>query len=265
LTEQIQRTRVAGLRGPFVNTASGNNGMARLPHGDESAAAMTGDIGSGAKQGRLLARPGSPPQSWHPCVRPLGLGQRRDGLLMLPEVKAAPLPMLLLLHGAGGTAEGMLRILEPRAREAGVALLVPKSRGPTWDVIMESFGPDVAFLDAALSHAFKECPVDPGKIAIGGFSDGASYALSLGLANGDLFRRILAFSPGFAVPPGAVGMPAIYISHGTEDDVLPIDRCSRRLVPRLRQHGYDLRYDEFKGGHFVPDACIAASLALLNA
>ncbi len=30
-----------------------------------------------------------------------------------------------------------------------------------------------------------------------GFSDGASYALSLGVPNGDLFTHIVAFSPGF--------------------------------------------------------------------
>ncbi|MFC7554782.1 alpha/beta hydrolase [Pseudoroseomonas wenyumeiae] len=173
------------------------------------------------------------------------------------------LPLLVLLHGAGGHAQGMLRMFEAQARQADVALLVPESRGPTWDVIMGGFGPDVAFLDEALSQSFGDHAFDPDRIAIGGFSDGASYALSLGLANGDLFRWILAFSPGFAAAPSAAGNPSIYISHGTEDDVLPIDRCSRRLVPRLRNAGYDLRYKEFEGGHFVPDHCIDAALALL--
>lgn len=182
---------------------------------------------------------------------------------MLPEAAAGPLPLLVLLHGAGGHAGGMLRMVETQARQAGVALLVPESRGSTWDVILGGFGPDVAFLDAALGRTFAQLPVDPGRIAVGGFSDGASYALSLGIANGDLFRHILAFSPGFALPPGRAGAPSIYISHGTADDVLPIDRCSRRLVPRLRGAGHDLRYEEFEGGHFVPGHCIATALALL--
>jgi phospholipase/carboxylesterase len=34
-------------------------------------------------------------------------------------------------------------------------------------------------------------------VALGGFSDGASYALSLDLTNGDLFASLIAFSPGF--------------------------------------------------------------------
>jgi predicted esterase len=40
-----------------------------------------------------------------------------------------------------------------------------------------------------------------------GFSDGASYALSLGLANGDLFTHVLGFSPGFMRVPRHVGRP----------------------------------------------------------
>jgi predicted esterase len=215
-----------------------------------------------ARRGRLLARPGLVP-SGLPVLRPIGLGQRRDGLLMVPQAGPGPWPMLLLLHGAGGHAEGMLRMVEPQARKAGVALLVPESRGPSWDIILGAFGPDVAFIDAALRQVFQSHSIDPSRLGIGGFSDGASYALTLGLANGDLFRSILAFSPGFAVPPTRLGRPRIYISHGVQDDVLPIDRCSRRLVPRLRQEGYDLRYEEFQGGHAVPEPCAAAALSFL--
>lgn len=94
--------------------------------------------------------------------------------------------------------------------------------------------------------------MDPARLAITGFSDGASYALSLGLTNGDLFSRVLAFSPGFAAPADRQGAPRIFISHGTADAVLPIDRCSRRIVPRLEQAGYDVTYVEFDGPHTVP-------------
>jgi phospholipase/carboxylesterase len=34
--------------------------------------------------------------------------------------------------------------------------------------------------------------------------------------------------------------------------VLPIDRCSRKIVSQLRRVGYDARYREFEGGHGVP-------------
>jgi phospholipase/carboxylesterase len=130
---------------------------------------------------------------------------------------------------------------------------------------MGGFGPDVTFLDAALRETFAQLRADPARLGIGGFSDGASYALSLGLANGDLFRWVLAFSPGFAAPPDAVGRPRIYVAHGTEDDVLPIERCSRRLVPRLQAAGYTVRYEEFAGGHSVPDWAAREALGLVLA
>jgi phospholipase/carboxylesterase len=41
-------------------------------------------------------------------------------------------------------------------------------------------------------------------------------------------------------------------THGTDDDVLPIDATSRRVVPMLERAGYDVRYREFTGGHAVP-------------
>jgi phospholipase/carboxylesterase len=226
-------------------------------------------VASDAVHGRLHARPATPSRpTQHRGVHSLGLDSRRDGLLMLPDgaVSTGPvsMPLLVWLHGAGGDARGVLRLIEPQARAAGIALLVPESRGITWDVIMGGFGPDVTFLDAALRETFLQVSVDPARLAVGGFSDGASYALSLGLANGDLFHWILAFSPGFAAPPDTLGQPSIYISHGTEDDVLPIEHCSRRLVPSLRHSGYTVRYQEFEGGHFIPEKVATEALGLLR-
>jgi len=116
-------------------------------------------------------------------------------------------------------------------------------------VILGGFGEDVRFVDRALEHAFKRFNVDPHHVAIEGFSDGASYALSLGITNGDLFGEVMAFSPGFAAPGPSRGRPRFFITHGTEDRVLPIDVTSRKVAPRLERAGYDVRYEEFVGGH----------------
>ena len=108
------------------------------------------------------------------------------------------------------------------------------------------------FLNRALEHVFARLAVDPARLAIGGFSDGASYALSLGLANGDLFPQVVVGSPGFVMPAEAHGRPKFFISHGTADQILPIDQCSRVIVPRLRAMGYDVTYREFEGRHELP-------------
>ncbi|MDQ4049360.1 MAG: hypothetical protein M3131_08290, partial [Actinomycetota bacterium] len=146
---------------------------------------------------------------------------------------------------------------------AGLMLLAPKSRGPTWDVVRGGFGPDVASLDALLEHVFERFAVDPSRVALGGFSDGASYALSLGPSNGELFTHLIAFSPGFMAPGVKHGRPSIYVSHGVEDRVLPIDRCSRTLVPELRRAGYKVDYREFEGGHTVPAHLARAAVSWL--
>jgi phospholipase/carboxylesterase len=159
---------------------------------------------------------------------------------------------VLLLHGAGGHARHGLSVLIDLAEERGLILLAPASRDSTWDVIADSYGPDVALIDRALASVFGRYAVDSALLAIGGFSDGASYALSLGITNGDLFTHILAFSPGFVASAAERDAPSIFISHGTRDPVLPIDSCSRRIVPRLEKAGYDVHYYEFDGGHTVP-------------
>jgi phospholipase/carboxylesterase len=177
-------------------------------------------------------------------------------MLYVPDTAAPGAPVLVFLHGATGSGRAHLRAVLAAADRYGVVLVAPDSRHPsTWDLIAEGrFGPDVAFLDRVLDAVVDDLDldVDMARLAIGGVSDGASYALSLGLANGDVFSTVLAFSPGFLVVPGAIGRPRIFVSHGTRDPVLPIDACSRSIVPVLREAGYDVLFREFEGGHTVP-------------
>ena len=50
------------------------------------------------------------------------------------------------------------------------------------------------------------------------------------------------------------GRPRVFISHGTNDQVLPCDRCGRRLARELKADGLTVDYREFKGPHAVPAA-----------
>jgi phospholipase/carboxylesterase len=189
----------------------------------------------------------------HGTTRPLKLERSRDAVLQLPaKATDQPLALLVMLHGAGGSGEGVLRRVAAAAEDAGVAVLAPDSRDATWDGIRGGFGPDVAFIDRALARVFERVPIDPERVAVGGFSDGATYALSLGLVNGDLFRRVVAFSPGFIVGATPQGKPRFFVSHGTADQILPIDQCSRVIVPQLQRRGYEVTFKEFEGGHQVP-------------
>jgi predicted esterase len=179
-------------------------------------------------------------------------------VLAVPPGPPVARPLLVFFHGAGGSAEQGLAAVGQLAAERGVLVLAPTSVASTWDLIAGGLGRDVAVLDAALAQAFARAEVD--RVAFAGFSDGASYALCLGLANGDLAEAVLAFSPGFAAPPAPVGRPRVWVSHGTGDRVLPVDRCGRRVVRQLTDAGHDVTYEEFDGGHVVTPGLVEAAL-----
>jgi phospholipase/carboxylesterase len=217
------------------------------------SAACRARVGAESRDGRLAARPGVTVATTATGTERLEIGGRRDALLRLPSAAAeGPLPLIVLLHGAGGSGEGILRRVGSAADAAGVAVLAPDSRDSTWDAIRSGFGADIAFLDRALARTFERVAIDPARVAVGGFSDGASYALSLGAINGDLFRKVVAFSPGFMVGGATNGRPEFFVSHGTADPILPIDRCSRLIVPQLQNRGYKVTFREFDGRHEVP-------------
>jgi phospholipase/carboxylesterase len=209
-----------------------------------------------AARGELASRPGIPvTPSAETGLRGIGTGARAAYLYVPKSYRAEkPAPFIVMLHGAGGSGQHGIDLVTRHADRLGLIVLAPSSRAQSWDMISNrSYGADVGPLDAALADVFNQYAVDPERVAVGGFSDGASYALLLGLINGSLFRRIIAFSPGFMKPTRAEGRPAIFISHGLRDQVLPIDVCSRRLVPVLKEGGYQVDYIEFQGGHTVPE------------
>ncbi|MGC4746174.1 alpha/beta hydrolase [Micromonospora sp. DT201] len=211
------------------------------------------DPAQGPRQGRLATRRHRPvapaPTGLVPMTGPDG-----ERLAMAyaptPATDGSAYRLVLLLHGAGGSARHGLDLLLPVADAHHLLLVAPQSSAASWDLIAGGFGADVARIDGLLAAAFDGYPVHD--VTLGGFSDGASYALSLGLANGGLIDAVLAFSPGFAAPPVTHGRPRIFVSHGVDDRVLPIDMCSRRLVPHLHGLGYDVTYEEFQGGHDLP-------------
>lgn len=211
--------------------------------------------------GRLTARPRSGVVT-SLTSGPLGLSDSgRDGLVQMPSAAPnGPLPLLVFLHGATQSAKSVVRRVGPGADKAGIALLAPDSRSTTWDGIRGRFGKDLAFLNRAIEHVLSRLAVDPSRMAIGGFSDGATYGLSLGLANGDLFPHIIACSPGYVIPAPTHGHPRVFVSHGTFDQIRPIDLSSGVIVPRLEERGHDVTFLEFEGRHELPPVVVAEAL-----
>ncbi|HUR76685.1 MAG TPA: hypothetical protein VMZ22_01970 [Acidimicrobiales bacterium] len=221
-------------------------------------------MASDYSDGRFATRPVSASaELLEPGLHPLGISEGpRDGLIYVPDAEG-PRPIMLVLHGATMMAKWMARPLVGAADDAGLIMVIPDSRatGTSWDVLVEGrYGSDVEYCDAVMAYAFAHCNVDLGNVSVGGISDGASYALSLGVMNGDLFGAIVAWSPGFIAPKSVTPeKPRVFISHGRADRILPIDKCGRPIASGLYRNGYKVEYVEFDGGHEMPDPIIRAS------
>jgi predicted esterase len=212
----------------------------------------------------LAARPGAAADSL-----PAGLTKLADDAVIYrpPTLGPGPHPLIVLLHGAGQGANELIPVFRPEADKRGLILLAPKSAGDTWDLIvsaarfhgrppkngeMPEFGPDVARIDAALATAFQKAAIDPKHIILAGFSDGASYALSLGLANPGLFHGVVAFAPGMMIAPSRVSLAQrLFIAHGRADRAIPIRVSRDGLAPALAAAGMKMQYRDFNGAHDV--------------
>jgi predicted esterase len=240
------------VEAPIKEPVNGQaNAPAREPNEPPAAPALHA-------QGRLITTVPAvnAPLAWPlpPGVHGLGALGSPDSAVHVPAgcSPEQPLPLVLLLHGAGGRPEHTPALLDDA--HDGAVIIAPKSHATTWDALGRGYGDDVALIDRLLAWTLQRVAIDTDRIVIGGFSDGASYALSLGLLNPQLFTHVLAFSPGcvLRVPQEAVERPRVFVSHGRADQVLPLKSCSARIVPALRAAGYEVRYLEFDGGHEVP-------------
>lgn len=180
-------------------------------------------------------------------------------------------PLLLLLHGYGASEEDLFSLasyVDPR-------FLVVSPRAPVtlapgayaWFNL--GLGPQgIAFdsreveagleaLGQFLDQAREHYQVDPARVFLLGFSQGAMMALHLALTHPGLVAGVVAMS-GRALPsldqllpdPAALQGFPIFVAHGTNDVVLPIHhgRETRSILSRLP---VELDYHEYPMGHEI--------------
>jgi len=179
-------------------------------------------------------------------------------LLTPDEIDASKVyPLVTVLHGAGRQDETLAKAYrdEPEARQA--LFLIARSHGPTWDLISGGGRPDVDFLEYAYDLIYRRYPVDFFRQAVIGYSDGASYGLSLGLANPRIYRAIMAWAAGFIVVDPATldaddPKPDILLEYGTHDPLFPFDQVAIPNRDALRSAGYDVTFRADEGGRHFP-------------
>ena len=181
-----------------------------------------------------------------------------------------PYPMIVLLHGFGasmGDLAGLSPAIEPQSYlylypngpiemqvgygMTGYAWTRPVQDGPSDDADqVESL---IADLVQEVSERYR---VAPGRIVLGGFSQGGMITYRLGLPNPELFGGLVVLSGSVRDPDRlAERLPAdrsqpIFIAHGTDDGMISVEdaRDSRRF---LEASGYAPEYREYAMGHEI--------------
>lgn len=187
-------------------------------------------------------------------------GESRALLLTPTEIDPAKrYPLITVLHGAGRQDEMLVKACrdEPERRDA--LFLIPRSQQQTWDLIASPDRPDLDFLEYAYDLIYRRYPVDAGRQALLGYSDGASYALSVGLSNAHLFRAVMGWAAGFiALDPtfnfDEAVKPHVLLEYGTHDEVFPFERVAVPMRENLRKAGYTVEFRVDQGGKHWPSS-----------
>jgi phospholipase/carboxylesterase len=186
------------------------------------------------------------------------------------------------MHGRGADEHDLaplLPALDPNGDLLGVLPRGPLALPPGgrhWYVLREVGSPDretflqtFALLSDWLDGVLAENEVAPERLVLGGFSQGAVMAYSLGLAAGrQRPAAILAFSgfiplvDGFELDlEGRAGLP-VSISHGSLDPIISVE-FAREARARLESAGLAVRYREDPVPHTIAAGALAQAKDLL--
>jgi polyhydroxybutyrate depolymerase len=170
---------------------------------------------------------------------------RRCLVHLPPAAGAAPLPAVLILHGAGGTATWTLDETgwDATADRAGFVAVLPEgaradpTRPPgflqnpqAWNAGAPQRLPDqpdvddVAFLDAVLDELPRRYPLDPRRVFVTGFSNGAGMAFRLGAERSERFAALAPVAGHcWQVDPHPTrALPTLYLV-GDADPLVPLE------------------------------------------
>ena len=195
-----------------------------------------------------------------------------EAIAYVPASAGAQPPLLVLLHGAGRRADRMIESLSEEADRRGIVLLAPTSRGATWDSVSNAEQPpspdsmlanslahrfsasrDATRVEAAIAALGKLLPVDRSRTVLAGFSDGATFALAMGLSRSHSFSAVIAWSPGIAIETASPARGRkVFVSHGREDPVLSFNTDCAEIVPMVQSEGAVVSFLPFEGGHEMP-------------
>ena len=147
-------------------------------------------------------------------------------------------PLFTVLHGAGRQDEMLTKACQGQPDEREAFFLI-------------------SFLAYAYDLIYRRYPIDPNRQVLIGYSDGASYALSLAISNPRLFEAAICWAAGFVMldPTAATPddpKPSIYLEYGTHDELFPFERIALPMKENLTKAGYPVEFSVDQGGRHWP-------------
>ncbi len=172
-------------------------------------------------------------------------------------------PLFTVLHGAGRQDEALAVGYRREPARCQAFFLIPRSLEPTWDLIAGGERRDLDFLEYAYDLIYRRYPIDALQQSLIGYSDGASYALSVGLCNASMFSALMVWAAGFLVldPPTADAFrrspaseprPRIYLEYGTHDELFDFQQVAIPMRENLEKVGLDVTFSVDEGGRHWP-------------
>lgn len=161
-------------------------------------------------------------------------------------------PAVVILHGCSGLSSGPIETAD-RLRLAGYVALAIDSLGPRG--IDDVCGGSVAQefdAHAALHYLSQQDFVDPGRVAVLGYSMGGAAVLRIAREGNmsefdERFRAAVAYYPGCDENPAAMTAPTMILI-GAADDWTPAEAC-RELAERLQKTGTPIDLTIYPGAY----------------
>lgn len=192
-------------------------------------------------------------------------------LVREPKIASNKPPLILLLHGVGSNEKDLFSFADKLpAKYLVVSLQAPIKIGPNqyaWYQVDFSTGKPVYDPNQAeesrlailqfLTDLNKEHPYQTSDVILCGFSQGAIMSFSVALMSPERIKGIAAMSGRILqeakrnyVPNGSIKTMKVFLSHGLNDQVLPISHA-RESKQFLEGIGMQLSYHEYEEGHTI--------------
>lgn len=130
--------------------------------------------------------------------------------------------LILALHGTGMRGEDMIESLTATADELGMILIAPDALRPSGKGFSWTYRDESEWMvQDQINKAVDEHGIDPERVYLIGFSQGANIALIMGRTHPDLFAGVIPicghYEPQVADVDGSADIPPYYLMTGARD------------------------------------------------